>query len=456
MSIPENPDEAIQGESVKVALDPSPNVPPFDWFTDEIQKDTGVSLSEKATFPFGNLYDSYNTEFTSSNSPGDSHAVVFYPRLLGTFAENGHLQQLDDLAEVWDPQLDGVIDRYKQLYTSWGGSTYALPMDGDVQCLMYRRDLFEEHDIDVPSTWQEFNEVARYFTEETDDVEYGTSTFGARSFGFGWFLNRFGGLGGKYFDENMNPGFNTEAGRRALEHWQETIQYCPPETTNYGYTEIRRAFTQGQVAMNIQWNDAPKKAMIEGSVGENWGAAPVPGWSDGEAVSVMPAGRVIAVPSYVSDQKKLAAYRWIQAFTSPKFSNEMCTDPQAGEDPFRESHMQPDLYTRPNRSRDFSGDANPEDSICFPSREMAQRYTNMTRANLEQGYPIPNWPGAPQYTEIMGRECSRFVAGEQGVEETLTRMDEQFTETLDELGRETQSQYYDKVIEAWKNAGLWS
>jgi ABC-type glycerol-3-phosphate transport system substrate-binding protein len=88
---------------------------------------------------------------------------------------------------------------------------YALPIGDDALMLVYRRDLFEEHDIEVPETWSEFNEVARYFTEETDDIDHGVATYGKRGNTYGWFLNRFGGL---YFDEEMNPQINTEAGPR--------------------------------------------------------------------------------------------------------------------------------------------------------------------------------------------------------------------------------------------------
>jgi len=48
-------------------------------------------------------------------------------------------------------------------------------------------------------------------------------------------LNRFGSAGGKYFDEDMNPQFDSEAGRKACEHWKETTKYSPDETINYAY-----------------------------------------------------------------------------------------------------------------------------------------------------------------------------------------------------------------------------
>lgn len=453
VSIPDDPDATVDGTSITHAMDEGHNTRPFEWFGDEIEQDTGVSIDKIQGFPFAGLFDKLMTEFSSGSSAFD--LVSFYPQYLGTFAANGHLTPLDDMMEIdgWDPGFDGLLAPFRNMYTQWGGSTYALPIDGDVHMLVYRRDLFEKHDVDVPSTWTEFNEAARYFTEETDDVDNGVATYGKRGFCYGWFLDRFGGAGGVYFDEDMNPQINTEAGKKALENWKKTIEYSPSDTASYGYPELRDAFTKGNVAMVIQWTDVPKKAALSDATRGKWGGAPVPGFSGASAASAMPVGRVLAVPSYPDDEKRLAAYRFAQAFTQNKYSKHMVSDPDCGEDPFRTGHFSdPKVYTEPNQYRD----GKPESSVAFQSVDSAEQYTSGVQKTLEQGYPEPYWPGAAQYIEALDVEMSKFVSGQVGVDEALSNVEDEWNSIVDDLGREQQKEHYQKVIDAWKDAGIWN
>ena len=180
LTIPDDPDGAVEGMELTHAMDEGHNTNPFDWFNDEIQEQTGVSVETIQGFPPSEVYNSLNTEFTTGDTGFD--LCSFYPQYLGEFANNGHIVPLDDMMEIdgWDPAFDDLLAPYRNMYTQWGGNTYALPIDGDVLMLVYRKDLFEQHNKEVPTTWSEFNEVARYFTEETNDIDYGVGTFGAR------------------------------------------------------------------------------------------------------------------------------------------------------------------------------------------------------------------------------------------------------------------------------------
>lgn len=451
VAIPDDPDAAVDGESITLAMDAGHNTRPFNWFKDEIEGDTGVTLDNIEGFGFADLPQKLQTEFNAQSDAFD--LTVFYPQYLGTMAANNHLTPLDPMMEIdgWDPAFDSLLKPFRQMYTQWGGNTYALPIDGDVLMLVYRKDLFDKHDIDVPGTWTEFNQVAQYFTEETDDVPYGAATFGKRGFAYGWFLTRFGGAGGVYFDEEMNPQINTEAGRKAMQSLKDDLQYMPDETASYGYAELRDAFLNEQVAMVIQWTDVPKKAAASDTVSDKWGGAPVPGFEGDTAASAMPVGRVMAVPRYVSDTKKLAAYRFAQTFAGPKYSPHMVSDPRCGEDPFRTEHFDdPSIYTSENP---YSDDT--EGSASFATQEAAEEYAAAVQATLEQGYPEPYWPGAPQYINALDIEVSKLVSGQVDVDQALENVESEWNSIVEELGRESQQEAYSNVIDAWKNAGIW-
>lgn len=453
VTIPDNPEEVVKGRTVNFAMDGGQNTLPARWSKDEIKKETGVELGKITGFPFSGLFDKLMTEFTAKSDAFDM--VGFYPQMLGTFAANGHLTPLDEMMEIsgWDSDFKNVLKPFRKILTQWNGNTYALPFDGDVLMLVYRRDLFNKHNIKVPETWSEFNEAARYFTEETDDIEHGVATYGKRGFSYGWFLTRFGGAGGIYFDEDMNPQINTEAGRKALETWKETIKYAPDATSSYGYVGLRDAFTKGKAAMVIQWTDVPKKAATSEVTRGKWGGAPVPGFEGGGAASAMPVSRVLGIPSYVSDEQKLAAFRFIQKLTSPSYSKHYVSDPLCGQDPFHSAHFgNPEVYTQPNPLHE--GKESKE--TAFQDIESAKQYTSAVEQTLEQGYPEPYWPGAKQYINALDIQTSKFVAGQVGVDEMLENVEEEWKSIVQDLGKESQKKAYQNVVSAWKEAGLWN
>lgn len=96
-----------------------------------------------------------------------------------------------------------------------------------------------------------------------------------------------------------------------------------------------------------------------------------------------------------------------------------------------------------------------DDGVAFASMEQAEEYANAVGATLEQGYPIPYWPGAQNYIQALTIEMSRFVSGQQGVDQTLTNVQNEWNSIVEELGRDSQLEAYENVIDAWQNAGLW-
>ena len=89
LEIPDDPDGAVEGSSLSVAIDEGQNTLPLEWFNDPIKEDTGIEIGEINGFGFTNLYSNLMTEFTSGSGAFD--LVSFYPQFLGTFAANDHL-----------------------------------------------------------------------------------------------------------------------------------------------------------------------------------------------------------------------------------------------------------------------------------------------------------------------------------------------------------------------------
>ena len=173
------------------------------------------------------------------------HEVVEYANL-------GYLSPLDDLVaetggrEKWQPgSLNATVIE---------GKVHALPYAGDgYRTVWYRTDLFEQHGLQVPTTWDEWKAAAEKLTRDTNNDgtpdQYGVALPGAKS---GWTLSNYMRFlwqtGETVFDKDFNVIFGKEGSVRALQFYKDMIKFGPPGYASYAYNETIDAYVSGQVA----------------------------------------------------------------------------------------------------------------------------------------------------------------------------------------------------------------
>jgi multiple sugar transport system substrate-binding protein len=187
-----------------------------------------------------------------------------------------------DLA-VPDYDFDDLVPAYvdntgrvggEKIYMGGPGSKlYALPFGAETSILVYRTDLFEEHKIKVPETYDEVRAAAKYFAENVDGV-YGLTMRGATGHqATHGYLNHADPFGAKVFDENWEPAFTSPESIATLEFMQEMVKYGPPGISGFGYAGMAEAFLQGIAAMYIDNNAVaaatrnPELSKVVGKVG---------------------------------------------------------------------------------------------------------------------------------------------------------------------------------------------
>jgi len=446
--------------TITVVGDAGQNMESLNKYADDFTK-AGVSIKQVGA-TFTGLYDKLKTDFVAGS--GDYDMVIFYPSYIGDFAGNGYLAPLDDLmkkqpASIWDPKLDEVEPPYREIYCKWAGKVYALPYDGDVLELYYRKDFFENpqekgafkqkygRDLTPPANWKEWLQVAEFFTRKKGDTlagqkldhpYYGAGEYGARGFSYGWFLCRFASAGGIYFDENMSPLINTPAAVEGLQNMVDSLKFCPPDVLSYGYEELKNAFLNGDIAMVVQWSDVGKKtadpqlSKVVGKVG----FALVPGTEVNGKVqhrTPMPVGRVLAVPA--SSKKKEVAY-WVAKFLSLDKSPITVAANWSGQDPYRVSH-----FTDPSHYK-FSDDASRKE------------YLEATEANLKYGFPDLNIPGAAQYIDALDLAVNKALSGEADPKSALDGAAEDWKGITQRLGADNQKKFWKEALTSYRSAGL--
>ncbi len=445
--------------TLTVVGDAGHNLRPFEWYEDEFFKKFGVKLKVIGV-PFAEVYEKEKIEFVTHSGAYD--IVVVFPKFMGDFAGNGYLVDLDEYAKKLDPKMDDVTPGYGELYCKYGGKLYAVPFDGDVLNLYYRKDLFDSgtekaafkagygYDLKPPATWKEYLEVAKFFTRKKGEKLagevlnrdfYGTAFYGQRDWAWAWWGNRFGTLGGVYFDErNMKPAINSKAGVDALNDMIAIKEFCPPDVLAFGYEELKDAFLNGETSMVIQWPCVGKKGADpeQSNVVGKVGVAGVPGGMvKGKLYrrAMMPCGRVLAV---TKDSKyPWEAYQVIQYLTTVTSLDDVSTA-ETGLDPYRYSHF-----------------AQPEAYGMFADVESAKIYLAGVEANMEVGYPELTIPGAAQYEDVLGLEVTKALAGEKSAEVALNAAAKEWTEITKRFGLKEQRKLYQALVKGWREAGLW-
>ena len=186
---------------------------------------------------------------------------------LHSYASADKIEDLDPLIEEYASEgydLEDFIPGLMETYGYYEGSLVAIPYKPDVELLFYRKDIFEDPDVQkaykekygtdlrVPETNDEMMQVAEFFTKSKNPdspVEYGYSTNMIKSTTRLLFFNR----GGDDIDENMQPNMNNAEGIKALDYVLKLQEYAPAEWLQMGWDEANQFFANGNAAMMEQW-----------------------------------------------------------------------------------------------------------------------------------------------------------------------------------------------------------
>jgi multiple sugar transport system substrate-binding protein len=426
--------------TVAIECDSGQNELPFEWFAGDLKKLYGVDI-QMVGLPFVGQYQRLVSELVARSSVYD--LMVFPPMFMGDFVAKGFLEPLDSYTKLVDPKLSDVLPAYRDPILKRNGTLYALNYDGDVLMLTYRKDLFEDpkeqaafqkkygKPLTVPTTWEDFIDVAKFFTRPPH--LYGAGIYGQRGFCYAWFVNIFAAYGGHWFDNNMNAAINSPAGVKALSQLVEIAKYCPPGVLQVGYPQLNEIFLDGSTAMVIQWDDLPLKTedpAMSKVVGKA-GFAPCP------VRSYMPYSRVMAVSAFSKNKAKayeVAAYMTLNGYRD-------VYDPACGEDPYRESQLNPALV------KTHTGKPSMPPAA-------AVEYVNAIRGCIAGGYPELGIPGAAQYLDMLDLFVNQALAGTQSPKAALDAAANEWNSLTQSYGVGSQKQAYQAWIKSLHEAGV--
>ena len=190
------------------------------------------------------------------------------------------------------------------------GTNYFAPFMGGQDVLMYRKDIFAEKGISVPTNTDEMLEVAKALTDAPN--MYGWAQRGQRGSGMiVWRWNPYHrGFGGEWTNADGSPNINSAEAVKATEYYMELFNYAPPGARTGTWSDQIEAFRAGKVAMMTAndvfgaWVEDAEKSSVVGKVG--YADLPTPILSGGFA-----HGLAISKPGTSSECEKVMAGEFI-------------------------------------------------------------------------------------------------------------------------------------------------
>ena len=461
---------AFEGVDVEVLTFTGPQIAePLQRRAPEFNALTGANV-KVTTVPFGELYNNILTDAATGTNSFD--AWVFAPQWIVDFAVPGYIEDLTsrvaaDAALEWDD----VAPFFRDFSATFEGSVYTIPLDGDFHMVYYRSDVLAEAGLAPPRTWDEYLAVAGavHGTDMNGDGEadYGSCISKARGQQSYWwiisiaapYVQSQGTSAGVFFDlDDFTPLVDNEGFIRALEVYEATGAFGPPEENNHGVGDSRGLFTSGRCALTLDWGDIgtlaadPENSQVVDKVGSlvtpgsrevidaNGRLVPCdqttcPHAVDG--VNFAPfasfGGWSGGVNANSDDVVKDAAYAFLSYVSQPAQANVDVTIGATGFNPYRVSQFENlDLWVDGGMSQ-----AAAEDYLGAIG-------ASLNSPNMVLDIRVPQNQRYQQ--NVLDTVLAQFIAGELTAEEAASQIYDQWEEITEELGRDDQLAAYRNTL----------
>lgn len=241
---------------------------------DEFEAETGYEVIVDAV-PYSGMYDKISTEIKAGQASHDVACLDFV--------------WLPAFADAIEPLVDVDTSDFLPTLVESGtvdGNLLGYPMWVNSKILIYRKDLISEDQ--VPTTWEEYQDLAE---ELTTDEMYGTDVFGSGSDAVCSFLDFAcqAGADGLVYDSEGNVNITDQPYVDALNFMVENANadYTPSDSLATSSTESQELFTNGKVAMQLNWSHQ-YPAAVEALGADKVGCAPMPAGSAGIGATTGP------------------------------------------------------------------------------------------------------------------------------------------------------------------------
>ncbi len=406
-------------DTLVVPVNRSPWLPAYKKLVAQYEEETGITVDLRE-FP----YEEMRTQQINDIQNGTHTFDVFQmdEPYMSEFFVNEWVQPLNDI----DPDfaLDDEVNSYgefaywdaeNQVSDSETGELMVAPLNGNVHLLMYRKDIYEDLGLEVPTTWEEAIANGKEATE-AGAIEYGytmrtqaTSSGAAITYDF---LPLLYSHGGSWFvDEGSDwtPNVDSPEAVAAAETLRQVAELGPEETTTIGQAEAIAAMQSRQTLQTHIVAAAAAQMENEGDsyVAGNVGYAVVPAGPGGEPGAA--SGTFgLGVPAGLDGERSQRALDYIEWIESKEVQLEFAKE---GGIPTRIDVLESDEFS--DSERDYFG------AVA----------DTMPHVGTHVRYPF-----SPEMLAVTEAILANIAAGSVSPEEGMTTMQEELTAVMRETG----------------------
>jgi multiple sugar transport system substrate-binding protein len=391
-------------------------------------------------------------EFTGGRSPWD--LVMFNPTEFADYSR--HFEPLEPYIKKLGLQLDldDIAEAYKKSNMYWGGTLYAMPLDGDIHIMFYNKVAFERpenkqkfkdqfgYELAPPQTWKQWDDMAKFFHgwgwDGTDRKLFGAgASLKENNYSFYWWQQRFFAYGGQYFDEDLNPLINTKPGLRALQELVDTVQYYPPGVLLFESEEPKTMLIKGEVPMLVSWTSTGKRVgdPNQSLIVDKAGYGVLPGnEANGKIIRTVPntGGRSFAISKY--SKVKEATAKVLEFVSNKENSLKIVMHPKTIMDPWRTSHL---------TSEEFRA--------SWPG---ASEYLDAIKESFTYTVPGVLIPGTAEYRRRLAEMVTRALQKSMSPQDALNQAVEEWNKITKRRNKKRQLEYWEQQMAAMAETGI--
>ncbi|WP_165372733.1 ABC transporter substrate-binding protein [Pengzhenrongella frigida] len=214
-----------------------------------------------------------------------------------------------DLSTYAD-QFSGEYSKGTMSLVTVGDGVFAVPQDVAPMVFMYRRDLFEQYGLQVPTTWDEYAALAKQVKEVAPTAFLGgypddASTFAAytQPLGATWWST-----GG----ESWNVGIDGPESQRVAKFWQPLVEDGLVDTTHFFTPEWGTKMNDGTLLSWTVGTWGPGAAIsVAPDTAGAWAIAPMPSWDGESQVGLMGGSSVMVTKNSDHPQEAVEFLTWL-------------------------------------------------------------------------------------------------------------------------------------------------
>ncbi|RKN04333.1 sugar ABC transporter substrate-binding protein [Streptomyces radicis] len=362
-------------------------------------EETGALLDVQF-IQWADAHDRFTTAMAGGELPDVAEIGTTWAAEFGAAGALADLSGSIDEAGLGDDLVPGLIDA-----ATVDGSVYGMPWYAGIRSLMYRADVFAEHDLQPPTTWDELREVALRLRDlEPDMIPFPVS--GGSEYGLYPFIWGAGGEIAERDGDGWRSTINSPEAVEGIEFYtslatEDGLSVAAAET--WLETDQLESFQNGQAAMVVNGNWTVNTLIqADPAWAEQVGVVPLPGQESGFSPSFV-GGSLLG--EFTSDEPELA-WRLIEMMTTGELAAQWAD--QSGYFPGQQSLLE-----------EVQGEEEP---LVAP----------FARQMLEAGaaLPVTELYGQVQGEQIVQGMLQRILSGDQSpqeaADEAAAAMDETF------------------------------